>query len=435
MLDRIPPHNIDYERCVIYDALAGDMDSIEHCVDVLLPEHFYRTLHQNIWKAVVELHKSGTVVDLLTVSKRVSENGTAMASDLAEVTTNHYCSPSHTHVADTIKGLALMRGVIERSNAIIFRAYENQGEYGKVIDYAQQQMRNIDSVSESVHRMDQMMMEAMDRYDSLRNGKCDGLKTGFYELDYLTGGLIGSLLIVLAARPGIGKTAMMCTISRNMAKIGIRVGIFSLEMDKESLIDRIVSMETGINSLKLRTGNGPTKDEWLRITNAGSRISEWPIRIDDTGGLQIGELRRRCRSMCKAGAQIIFIDQLSKILGGDGRSEYEKRSSVVNQLADLKKELRIPIVLLAQINRMGEPDPPFLSHLKSTGSLEEDADMVLLGHRRHPYEKKNTNQYINDARWELAKHRGGMTRVLQMWWEPGLTMFTNMPQSGDRYEP
>ena len=218
---------------------------------------------------------------------------------------------------------------------------------------------------------------------------------------------------------------MLLSMARYQASRGHRVGVFSLEMDSEELVDRLVAMETGINTIKL-AGGRLNENEWKEVTAAGSRISGWKLRIDDQGGLSIGELRRRCRRMAAGGAEIVYIDQLSKITGGDGKNEYEKRSDIVNQLSTLKKEIRIPICLLAQINRMTGTDPPTLSHLKSTGSLEEDADIVLLGHRRYPYFKDVSE--INHAQWELAKHRGGPTRLVKLWWEPKQTLFKNLPQ-------
>ena len=432
-MNRIPPHNEDYERCILFDALIGHYDETENTVDVLKPEHFYRTKHQIVWQAVCDLVSDGEKVELVTVARRLRDTcklpDVGGGAELAGILESHYQSPDHDHVAKTIKNLATMRELIQRSNAIMQRAYDHRGEYSDVLDFAQEQVQGVNACDKaSFHLMRELMFEAHDRYESLMQGKSQGIKTGFFELDTLTGGLIGSLLVIIAARPGIGKTALMLSMARNMAKAGVRVGVFSLEMDKESLVDRLVSMETGINSMRLRFHPGPDADEWVKITDCGSRVSTWPIRIDDAGGLTVQELRRRCRAIVKGGAQIVFIDQLSKISGGEGRSEYEKKSFNVNQLAELKKELRVPIVLLAQINRMGEPEPPMLTHLKSTGSLEEDADIVLLGHRRFPYTREPADTH--HARWDLAKNRNGALRIMDLWWEPRLTQFQNLPQEG-----
>ncbi|RKY09300.1 MAG: hypothetical protein DRP65_07965 [Planctomycetota bacterium] len=438
MSHRVPPHNLDYERCILFDALIGHYEQTEETVDELKPEHFYRTRHQVIWQAVCDLVTDGEKVEMVSVARKLKDTGKLQAAggsvELVGILENHYPSPDHDHVVKTVKNLATMRELIRCGNAIMQRAYDHRGEYSAVLDFAQAQVQDIDACDKSTfHGMQDLMYEAHDRYEALMQGKTRGLRTGFLELDTMTGGLSGSLLVIIAARPGIGKTALMLSMARNMAAKGVRVGIFSLEMDKEALVDRLVAMETGINSMRLRSHPGPQADEWKLITDCGAKAGSWPIKIDDTGGLTIQELRRRCRAIAKGGAQIIFIDQLSKINGGEGRSEYEKRSSVVNQLADLKKELRMPVVLLAQINRMGEPEPPMLSHLKSTGSLEEDADIVLLGHRRYPYTREPAD--LHHARWDLAKNRNGAIRVIDLWWEPRLTQFQNPPQTAEGIKP
>lgn len=222
-------------------------------------------------------------------------------------------------------------------------------------------------------------------------------------------------------------TAIMMNMATNMAKAGRKIGIFSIEMDKEELVDRLISSKSGVNTIKLASGWGLNSEEWEKITYAAERIYEYPIIIDDTGGLKIQELKRRARKMVKDGIEIIFIDQLSKIRGGKGRSEYEQRSYIVNEIAILKKELRIPICLLAQINRKLEDrtnKKPTLGDLKSTGSLEEDADLVLLGHRKYEYTKAKEDKH--HAEWEIAKHRQGATCNIKMYWNGKTVTFSSL---------
>ena len=212
-------------------------------------------------------------------------------------------------------------------------------------------------------------------------------------------------------------TAMMLNMAANMAKAGRKVGIFSIEMDKEELVDRLISSKSGVNSIKLSSGQGITEQEWGTITSAAEGLHEYSIVIDDTGGIKIQELKRRARKMVKNGVEIIFIDQLSKITGGKGRSEYEQKSYIVNEIAILKKELRIPVCLLAQISRKIEDrqnKKPTLGDLKSTGSLEEDPDIILLGHRKYEYTKAEEDKH--HAEWEIAKHRQGATYNVKMYW-------------------
>lgn len=424
-----PPQNTDYECSIIHHALIGDQKNIELACDELEPSHFYASCNQVVWECVKSMVKVGDPVEMVTLAARLKDTGKlreAGGSDgLLKILEEHYPASDFQYYVTTIRQLAAMRETIERCNAVIKRACGHCGDYKGVIDFAQQQMATIDcGGDEKSRKVSDLILDAFDRYGKQDENRA--IKTGFYELDtLLPGGFRGSKLIIIAARPSVGKTSMLLSMARYQASRGHRVGVFSLEMDADELIDRLVAMETGINTVKL-AGGRLSEAEWKEVTEAGSRISSWKLRIDDQGGLSIGELRRRCRRMIAGGAEIIYIDQLSKITGGEGRSEYEKRSDIVNQLSALKKDVRIPICLLAQINRMTGTDPPTLSHLKSTGSLEEDADIVLLGHRRYPYTKEIGD--MNHAQWELAKHRGGPTRLVKLWWEPKQTLFTNLPQ-------
>lgn len=434
MIDRLPPpQNIEYEQRLIFVAVFGDDARFSIAADIVEPRHFYRTAHQIIWQAAVDLLKAGRPVDLMSVSVRLKESGkleeAGGSAYLAKIIDELFMPSDVAHFAMTVRQYSVMRELIERANAIIRRAFDHNGEFQAVVDFAETSIRSIDcGTDEPARKVSELMLLAMDRYEKAKEGAGMAIKTGFMELDsLLPGGFSGSKLVIIAARPGIGKTAMMLSMARRMAYDRHRVAIMSLEMDADELMDRFVAMESNVNTVRLASSR-ITSDEWSAITDAGGRISGWPIRIDDAGGLTIAEIRRRCRKMATAGAEIIFIDQLSKITGGQGKSEYERRSDVVNQLALLKKELRMPIVLLAQINRQGEPDRPMLSNLKSTGSLEEDADIVLLGHRKYYYSRDPLE--INQAQWDLAKHRGGPTRVIDLRWEPRLTLFTNPQQGG-----
>jgi len=269
--------------------------------------------------------------------------------------------------------------------------------------------------------------QSIERYERLQEGNGDkAVKTGFPTIDLLTGGgFRGSKLIIIAGRPRMGKTSLLTTMSRNMALKGYKVGIFSIEMDKEDLDDRYMASETGINTLKLSSGKNLTSEDWRLITEAASTKTTWPIYIDDSGGLTVMELKRRARLMSKSGIQIIFIDQLSKIKSGIKGTEYEQKSYIVNELAELKKELRMPVVLLAQINRKLEDrtiKKPTLGDLKSTGSIEEDSDIVIFIHRNYEYSKKEEEKY--EGVIEIAKQRSGPTRSIPVNWTPKLTLFT-----------
>ena len=224
----------------------------------------------------------------------------------------------------------------------------------------------------------------------------------------------------------------MMNMASFMAESGHKVGIFSIEMQKEVLVDRLLASKSEINSLRITTGRHFTKEEWGKITNAAAKIYEYNIIIDDTGGIKIQELKRRIRKMVTDGIEIVFIDQLSKIKGGKGNGEYEQRSYIVSEIASLSKTVKIPICLLAQVGRKVEErqdKKPTLSDLKSTGSLEEDADIVLLGYRAYEYTKQEGD--LHHAEWEVAKIKDGAECNIRMHWDGKTTTFSSIEWSGE----
>jgi len=379
-------------------------------------------------------------VDIITVKDCIAAQGkldeTGGASFLAEIINEPI--PSNTeHYCLKVKAMSSARKLIETCNIISKACFEPGGDYEAILDKAQVDVLSVDfGGKDNFITLEDLSIESMERYEAVKNGTAEpGIRTGYHELDMITGGgLKGSKFIVIAARPRIGKTAFMLCLARNMAKHGHRLGIFSIEMDKEELDDRFMSMETGFNTLKFTAGSGlQAQTEWDKVNDAADKKAGWRIWIDDTGGLSIQELKRRARKLKKMGAEIIFIDQLSKITGGAGTKEYEKKTDIVNQIAELKKELRMPVVLLAQINRKLEDrtnKAPTLGDLKATGSLEEDADLILLGHRPYEYDKEKEDP--NLAYWEVAKHRAGPERKIQMRWEPKKTMFQDLQIDFDK---
>lgn len=423
-MERIPPHNLEYETSIIAGCILWP-DQRETVLDILTPENFYRTAHQKIYQSISTLVNQKEPVDLNTIVNQLRKTndiegcgGAVRIGEIVEAGT----PPDPEHYAQKILQMSKARDLINASLRTLDACYSYQDDFSNIIDNAQRSVIEIDDGEKArFMTMDELTEKSVERYQALNAGKGrGGIKTGFTEIDAVTGGFRGSKLIIIAARPRIGKTAMMMTLTRSMAKHGRRVGIFSLEMDKEELDDRLFAMESGLNTMKFATGTGPDGNDWDRLIEAAGRKSQWPVLIDDSG-LGLPELKRRCRKMRKAGVEIIFIDQLSKIRGGEGRTKYEKASSIVNQIADLKKELRMPICLLAQINRAGT-EAPSLEHLKDTGSLEEDADIVFLGHRKYVYTKHNDDKY--KAQWEIAKQRGGPERIIKMNWHPKTTMFS-----------
>lgn len=432
-LYKLPPNSIEAEESLISGILINN-DTLSDIIDILIPEDFYRTAHQKIFSGIIKLHVKKEPVDLVTLPNILKEAGMLEeiggATYLVTLVETVPLAVNPEHYAKIIKKASVARQLIEAANEIANSAYDSNGNIVDILDAAQSKIINInfDMDNNNFISISELIPKRIDQYEEMSNQKrVLGIQTGFADIDRLTGGLKGSKFIVIAARPRVGKTALMMNMATNMAKAGHKIGIFSIEMDKEELVDRLISSKSGVNTIKLASGWGLNSEEWEKITYAAERIYEYPIIIDDTGGLKIQELKRRARKMVKDGIEIIFIDQLSKIRGGKGRSEYEQRSYIVNEIAILKKELRIPICLLAQINRKLEDrtnKKPTLGDLKSTGSLEEDSDLVLLGHRKYEYTKAEEDRH--HAEWEIAKHRQGATCNIKMYWNGKTVTFSSL---------
>jgi len=433
--DRVPPQNIEAEQDLLSGCLFSD-DIATECIDLLLPEDFYRPSHQKIFSGVIELKRSQSPVDLTTVTSWLRKSGdlesVGGSAYLTQIVQECPIPASVEHYAAIIKDAANLRRVISICNRMAMECFESRDNASSIIGSLQASALQLGEQSSTgaVH-VKNLSQQSYERYEAWRTDKGPKvLKTGYHNIDAVSGGFIGPKLIILAARPGIGKTAFMCNMVEKMASEGISIGVFSMEMDKTEIDDRWYSSMTGINSVKLTSKTDLSEDEWKKINLACIRKMKWNVWVDDTGSLKINELCRRIRKMVHMGVEIVFIDQLSFISGNSKLSTFDRNTENVEALARLKKELRIPIVLLAQINRKSDESlskEPQLSHLKNTGALEESADMVFLGFRRFPYTKEQKDE--NHAQWVLAKNRGGPTAKFEMFWIPKQSKFENLDWS------
>ena len=431
MIERIQPQNIDAEEKVITSCLLGK-EAFEEAYEILEPSDFYKTSHEIIFSLFIYLFNQKTPIDLITVTsclrdkKKLDEIGGAFY--LAKLTETVPILSNVKHYAEIIKKKASLRDIIKKASDTINECFEDNIEYDDLVNKIQERMINIKTFNPNTFKpMSKLVPEAIERYELMRQKKDrDSIKTGFPTIDLLTGGFRGGKFIIIAARPKVGKTSLMLNMARNMVIDGHKVGIFSIEMDEEELVNKQFSAESGINSMRFSAGTGPRDSEWGCINRAADSMISWDLCIDDSGGLNIHEIKRRSRKLKKDGTEIIFIDQLSKITGS-GRSMFETTTKIVNELASFKKEIKIPIVLLAQINRKadeGGDKRPTVNELKMTGSLEEDADIIFLGHREYEYTKNEAIK--NEASWELARQRGGPTRNINMYWNEKTTVFSEI---------
>jgi replicative DNA helicase len=431
-LYNLPPQSIEAEESVLSSIMVNN-DIFLAVADILTPGDFYRSAHQKVFSAMVKLVSQNEPVDLTTLSNILKKQNQLEeiggSSYLVKIIDEVPLAINAPHYAKIVREKASLRELIEKANTIIRRCYNGQGEAGLILDEAQREITsiNIAGQNETFTTMEKLTYQTYEYLETLNAGRAPkGIKTGFWELDMLTGGFIGSKLIVLGARPRIGKTSIMLNMAASMAKNGHKVGIFSIEMDKEELDISLLSAESGINSMRLRMGSGPDKYDWEKIVRASEKKSKWPVIIDDTGALPIMELCRRARKMKRDGCEIVFIDQFSKIRGDRRKNKFEEATEIVERLGDLKKELRMPVVLLAQINRKLEDrgnKKPTLADLKNTGQLEEEADIALLLHREEEYYPSPENK--GKANLEIAKHRGGPCRDIALNWDAKRTLFTS----------
>lgn len=431
MTQKLPPQNIDAEEsvlagCLLYSEMADE------AVGLLRESDFYRPSNQKIFAAIQELKRNGEPVDLTTTTTHLKATGqldtVGGAVNLARLTDTPIPS-SVPHYAKLIKNASTLRQTIALCSETITDCFEGHGSLSEILNTLQSRALNlgIDTNSQEFCTMADLSEQSIERYESLRqNTAGKAIRTRYHLFDKLTGGLRGSKLIIVAARPGMGKTAFMCNMVENMARDGVKACVFELEMDKEELDDRWNASLAGINTVRLTSSQKLESDEWERLNAVAAKKSTWPVLIDDTGGMRVDELVRRARIAKRMGAQIIFIDQLSFIRGNGRKSVFEINTEHVEALGQLKKELRIPVVLLAQLNRELEKrgnKKPMLSDLKNTGMLEEAADMVLLGFRKHFYTKLPEDEH--HAEWELSKNRGGPTMNIEMVWMPKQARFEN----------
>ncbi len=418
-MNRLPPHNLDMETSLI-SALFINNKGFEH-TEAIAPDDFYKTAHGLIFSAMLDLRKEKQPVDLVTVMEKLQKKNhlgkiggpgyLAQIADAAPVAVNAYA------YAKTIKDLAMVRGAMQSCMEIIDSGYTTT-DPDEFVSKAQERILSLQttSVKDKFFTMDQLVIDALDRITRAQNTEqAQGLNFGFPVLGNAMH-IHGSKLIIIAARPGMGKTALMLSVSKFLGYQGIKNTIISIEMDKEALVDRFLSEESDINSLCFSTKGSLSTRSMQKLEESAGGLSHLPIYIDDSG-CKIQDIERKCRKAKKMGSQIIFIDQLSKISFSAKTDEYMGYTRNCNKIAALKKELRIPIVLLCQLNRNLENrlnKRPVLADLKQTGAIEEDADMVFFIFRPGYYDKlSNPGGTYDQSATEiiLAKNRNGATGV------------------------
>jgi replicative DNA helicase len=436
--DKVPPQNLEAEESLI-SAILLDNNTLLDILDILAPLDFYKTAHQIIFEAVTELFNRGDPIDLVTLADHIKSKNQLEAIGgavyLARLVDTAPVPANAKHYALIIRDKAALRRLITAAGRITTQCFEYSANVDEVIDDAEKTIFEIseNKSRQSIFPISQIIESNIDTLESRRGNKSilSGVPTGYRKLDKLTSGFQKSDLIILAARPGMGKTALALNFARNTAVAAdTPVAFFSLEMSKEQLSMRLLCAEARLDSARLRDGFF-TEDEWIKLINAADTLSSAPIYIDDSPELSPLEIKTKARRL-KREKQIglILIDylQLMRSRSGIERRELEI-SEMSRSLKGLAKELDIPIVALSQLNRRLEERQdkrPQLADLRESGALEQDADLVIFIYRDEIYNKEESNPNKGIAEVHLAKQRNGPVGVAYMAFLDAYTRFEDL---------
>jgi replicative DNA helicase len=435
-IGKIPPHSIEAEQSVL-GAMLLDREAIITASEYIKPEDFYKDSHREVYEAVMQLFDKGEPVDLVTLSEQLRQRNTLEAvggvAFLTDMSSSVPTIANVDHYARIIQEKALLRRLIKACGEISDMSYQAAKEAAEIIEFAEKGIFDISQkrTSKGFIPLKDILVSSFNRIEELYNtkGRLTGVPTGFADIDSKTSGLQRSDLVLVAARPSMGKTAFALNIAQYAAlKAKVSVAIFSLEMSKEQLVNRMICAEANIDSHRLRTGN-LGDDDWPRLAAAVSRLSEANIYIDDTPGITVAEMRSKCRRLkLERGLELILIDYLQLMQGG-GRSESRQQeiSEISRSLKALAREMDCPVLAMSQLSRapeMRSEHRPMLSDLRESGAIEQDADVVMFLYRDEYYnadtEKKGIAEII------LAKQRNGPTGMVELVWLDKYTKFADM---------
>lgn len=441
-LTKLPPQNLEAEQSTL-GALLIDKEAVIRIADSLHPEDFYKDTHRIIYEAMLEVYAQREPIDVVSLVNRLKEKkmldiigGRGYLTELA----NAVPTSSHVvHYANIVQRKATLRRLIAAAADISGYGYGEEEEVERILDRAEQSLFQVSQryLKQNFIPIRNILSDAFDRIDELHKntGQLRGVPTGFTDIDNLLAGLQKSDLVVLAARPSVGKTSLALDICRNVAtQHKIPVAIFSLEMSKEQLVDRLICGEAGVPLWKLRTGklsDGDGDDDFPKIGHAMGVLAEAPIFIDDSAMSTIMEMRTKARRLqSEHGIGLIVVDYLQLL---EGPAHIENRvqqvAEITRGLKGLAKELNVPVLALSQLSRateMRHPPIPKLSDLRESGTIEQDADVVMFIYRPAVHEKDLPPEDQNRAEIHVAKHRNGPTGLVNLFFNGELVSFRNL---------
>ena len=437
LIKRVPPHSIEAEQSVV-GAMLMDKDAIMTAAGIISGEDFYQTAYGVIFDSVVELFNEGKPVDLITLQERLKEKDVpaeiASLEFVRELVTAVPTSANVKYYAEIVADKSMLRRLIKLNEEIANTCYLAKEPTEAVLEMTEKR------VFELVQRRNsgdfvpikQVVLNALEKIEmaSKNKGTVTGIPTGFLDLDYKMSGLQPSDLILVAARPSMGKTAFVLNIAQYVAfRAKKTVAVFSLEMSKEQLVNRLFSLESQVDAQLLRTGSLKDAD-WEKLIEGAGVIGKSNMIIDDTPGISISELRSKCRK-CKLeqGLDLIIIDYLQLMTGGVGRrseSRQQEISDISRSLKGLARELNVPVIALSQLSRAVEQRPdhrPMMSDLRESGAIEQDADVVMFIYRDDYYNKDSDMKGV--AEIIIGKQRNGPIGTVNLTWLPNYTKFAN----------
>lgn len=434
---RIPPQNIEAEASLLGSILI-EKDAIIKIADIVTADDFYVDRHALIFAAIMDLYEARQPIDIVSLSNKLAEASELEriggASYITELTSAVPTAAHVVHYAGIVAHKATLRRLIAAASNISGLGYDEQTPLEQLLDRAEQTIFEVSqkNLKQNFIPISDVLTDSFDRLNELHSnsGKLRGIPTGFKDLDNMLAGLQPSDLLILAARPSMGKTTFVMNIAHHIAaKEGVPVGFFSLEVSKEQLIDQLLAIESGVDSWKLRTG-ALDDDDFPRINQAMAELSEAPLYIDDSATTNVMEMRTKARRLqSEHGLGLIIIDYLQLISGGassrDGRQQ--EVSEISRGLKGLARELGVPVIALSQLSRAVEsrtPPIPQLADLRDSGSIEQDADVVMFIYREAYYNKQTDRDNITDIL--IRKHRNGPVGDIELYFHPEKRRFTDL---------
>ncbi|SFT68795.1 replicative DNA helicase [Selenomonas sp. GACV-9] len=435
--DRVPPQNIEAEQAVL-GAMLIKKEAIIAVQEILLPDDFYREAHRIVYEAMLELSGNDEAVDLVTLTEQLRKSeklekigGLPFITQLANAVPT---AANVSYHAKIVKEKAELRNLINAATEIAGAAYEDTDNVENIMDEAEKKILAVANRQNggAFESMKSIVMRTFERINVLYESKggLTGISSGFKDLDTLTAGLQKSDLILVAARPSMGKTAFTLNIASYVGLHGHSVAFFSLEMSKEQLMQRMLCSEGGIDASRLRTGQ-LDEGEWNHLVETADKLSRAPIYIDDTAGITVMDLRSKARRLkAEHGLDLIIIDYLQLMQGRPSKNSDNRQqeiSEISRSLKALARELDVPVIALSQLSRSVESrqvKKPMLSDLRESGSLEQDADIVMFLYREDYYDKDTENKNITEI--IVAKHRNGPVDSISLFFQKEFTKFRDL---------